>query len=271
MPEVTPLEAAVNMARKADENAQPGAAYEDIIVPMVRSWHAFLDHVAETWGIDPAQSAANVLNQGIDAIRRNAYEDAKADLDARLVGDITAAVQLLPRVESLEVRADLAQALGHKLEITPEEPDPGRDWSRVEAHLFKPTGKWMYRIWLDYSTLRSAPHATGCGPSGWYFAGGAMAEQALAIATDNGTSGVTIRELGTYWHLFVPHPPQGFPIWVRPALAENETQLTFDHWQDARSRLEVAEGKLAALRKLVDDYGGGADIPDSVILEVLDR
>lgn len=238
MPEVTPLQAAVNNARQALAHGAPGT-YERLLAT---SWQAFLDHVAETRG--DGETVTEAYN------RRQA--NARVPMIDSLVNDITAAVQLLRRIEPLEVRADLAEALGHKLEITPEEPDPGRDWSRVRGELFNPGGKWKYSVWLDYSGLRSAPNERGCGPAGWYFAGAAMAEQALAIATDNHTSGVRIRELGTYWHLFVPDPPQGYPIWVRPALAENENQLSFDHYQDVKTRLEAAEGKIEAVRAIVE-------------------
>jgi hypothetical protein len=131
---------------------------------------------------------------------------------------VALAQDLLPRVESLEVRAELAEALGWPLVITPAEPDPGRDWSRVEAHLFNPNGKWKYQVWLDYSDEREelGVDLPGVSPAGWHFDGHEMAKRALYRATTNGTSGVTIHDLGEYWHLFVPNPPQGYPHWVRP-------------------------------------------------------
>lgn len=102
--------------------------------------------------------------------------------------------------------------------ITPEEPEPERDWSKVRAHLHKPSGKWMYQVWLDYTGERWVHGGKGPeGPAGWHFDGSEMAKRALARATDNGTSEVSIRELGDHWHLFVPDPPQGYPIWVQPA------------------------------------------------------
>lgn len=96
-----------------------------------------------------------------------------------------------------------------------EEPDPGRDWSKVEAHLFKPSGKWEYQVFLDYTGERHRG-VPGEGPSGWHWDGDEMAKRALARATDNGTSEVNIRELKNYWHMFIPAPPQGFPYWVQP-------------------------------------------------------
>jgi len=100
-------------------------------------------------------------------------------------------------------------------DLTLEEPDPGRDWTRVEAHLFKPSGKWMYRVRLDYTGERHTG-SPGEGPSGWHFDGSGMAKRALARATAGGTSGVTIRHLGKFWTMFVQDPPQGYPIWVQP-------------------------------------------------------
>lgn len=263
MPEITPLQAAINNARRAAADAVPGAVAVDLVVPLVRSWQAFLDHVAQVTPTDPSETEwyEEAYNRG--------YENARIESVDSLVECITAAVQLLPRVESLEVRADLAEALGHKLEITPEEPDPGRDWSRVEGHLFSATGKWKYRVWLDYSSLRGKPNEPGYGPSGWHFAGAAMAERALEIATLNDRSGVSISKLGTYWHLFVPHPPQGYPIWVRPALAENENQLSFDHFQDVKEQVEYAQAKLDDIRSIAERH---AQMQVSTeILEVLDR
>lgn len=122
---------------------------------------------------------------------------------------------LLPRVEELEVRADLREALGSPYVLTPEEPDPERDWSKVRGELFTSSGKWKYSVRLDYTGERHRG-VSGEGPHGWHFDGNAMAHRALARATGVGTSGVTIRELGEYWHLFVPNPPQGFPLWVQP-------------------------------------------------------
>jgi hypothetical protein len=152
-------------------------------------------------------------------IEREAYDrghtNALTNQADSLYSAVTAAIELFPRIESLEVRHDLAQALGVPLDISPEEPDPGRDWSRVEAHLFNPNGKWKYQAWLDYTGERHRG-VPGEGPAGWHFDGATMAKRALARATGNGTSEVTIYDLGEYWHLFVPHPPQGYPHWVRP-------------------------------------------------------
>lgn len=97
--------------------------------------------------------------------------------------------------------------------ITPEEPEPGRDWSKVEGHLFNANGKWKYQVWLDYSSLRHR-RIRGEGPSGWHYDGAEMARSALRDATDRGTSDVTYREIPDGWRLFVRHPPQGYPVYA---------------------------------------------------------
>lgn len=140
---------------------------------------------------------------------RSPYEAMPANAD-EWSGNVH---RVLARVEPLDVRADLAEALNMPLTITPEEPDPGRDWSRVRAEVFKPSGKWMYSVWLDYSTLRG--NAGGPrGPHGWHFDGNAMAREALRLATERGTSGVSFTELYEGWRMFIPNPPQGYPHYV---------------------------------------------------------
>lgn len=239
MPEVTPLEAAMQNAATAEEEAP--TTYE---MYKARSWQAFLDHVAQVTPTDPAETEwyREAYNRGRDSVQTPMIDS--------LVNDITAAVQLLPRVESLEVRADLAQALGHKLEITPEEPDPGRDWSRVRGELFKPSGKWMYSVWLDYTGERKPPESSGysepgVGPHGWHFDGGAMARQALANATERGTSGVTMREIPNGWRLFVPDPPQGFPLYAIGSRPDDRPDINVTDDTD----LEV---KLDEIRQIIE-------------------
>jgi hypothetical protein len=73
------------------------------------------------------------------------------------------------------------------------------DITRVPAHLFNPGGKWKYDVTLDY---------TGLDLDHWNL--GELAEQALANATANHTSGVIISELGDYWRLVVINPPGPF-------------------------------------------------------------
>jgi hypothetical protein len=79
------------------------------------------------------------------------------------------------------------------------------DITRVPAHLFKPSGKWEYDVTLDY---------TGLDLDHWNL--GELAQQALANATANGTSGVIISDLGDYWTLVVIRPPgpYSFPVMV---------------------------------------------------------
>jgi hypothetical protein len=73
------------------------------------------------------------------------------------------------------------------------------DITRVPAHLFTSAGKWKYDVTLDY---------TGLDLDHWNL--GELAEQALANATANHTSGVVISELGDHWRLVVINPPGPF-------------------------------------------------------------
>jgi hypothetical protein len=190
-----------------------GAALVSIAASLVYA-NGREDEAQET-GVDEAIA-------DIARIEREAYERGRANAlteqSDSLYAAVSAAIELFPRIEELDVRADLAEALKVPLDITPEEPDPGRDWSRVRAHLFNPNGKWKYQVWLDYIGEREelAVRPPGVGPAGWHFDGAAMAKRALRRATANGTSGVSIVKLGEYWHLFVPNPPQGYPLWVQP-------------------------------------------------------
>lgn len=77
--------------------------------------------------------------------------------------------------------------------------DGAVDLTKIPAHLFTPGGKWKYDVTLDY---------TGLDLDHWNLH--ALAEQALANATANHTSGVTISELGDYWRLVVINPPGHF-------------------------------------------------------------
>lgn len=65
----------------------------------------------------------------------------------------------------------------------------------VQGYLFTPTGKWKYDVLLDYTDL-DWDH--------WNIR--ENAEKALKQATEKGISGVSIKELGDYWVLFVPEP-----------------------------------------------------------------
>jgi len=77
------------------------------------------------------------------------------------------------------------------------------DIAHTPGHLFTAAGKWKYDVSLDYS---------GLDLNHWDTA--ALAEQALAAATRNGTSGVTISALGNAWRLVViaPPGPYSYPI-----------------------------------------------------------
>lgn len=93
------------------------------------------------------------------------------------------------------------------------------DWSQVPANLFTPTGKWKYEVMLDYSgmVVRDPVEGYKLGPdpeTGRWLDPARAAQLALAQATRNGTSGVTISNLNGYWTLVVFEPPNGWPICV---------------------------------------------------------
>lgn len=259
-----PLARAMDIAAQAFDQDDPAALNAMFLL----SWTQYLEHVNQRWD-DPLYPNAQQIRDA-DA----ATEAMRARLDP-VLASVKSAVELLPRVEALEVRADLAKALGHKLTITPEEPDPGRDWSRVEAHLFKPSGKWMYQAWLDYTGERLAVDVPGVGPHGWHFDGSGMARRALHRATANKTSGVTFSVIPNGWRMFVLHPPQGFPLYVIGGLPDDRPD--FEHLQ---AKLETAQTKLDEIRTLVTnaftEAQHGADLCDGegplqAVLEVLDR
>lgn len=80
----------------------------------------------------------------------------------------------------------------------------------VRAEVFKPSGKWMYAVLLDYSDTARLVHQ----PSGYIDPVDAAAH-ALEWATIRGTSEVTFPRLPAGWFMFVPDPPNGWPIMVR--------------------------------------------------------
>lgn len=96
--------------------------------------------------------------------------------------------------------------------------DGGQPISAVVGNLFTPTGKWKYEVSLDYTGIHHKPVSSGGRRDEtipWMSDVGQAAEMALAAATDRGTSGVSIRELGSYWTLVVSDPPNGWPVLVR--------------------------------------------------------
>jgi hypothetical protein len=105
----------------------------------------------------------------------------------------------------MTARAEFAQAIAEEL------ANDSRDaviqtflegWlSAVPAEVFKPSGKWMYSVKLDYRR-----------PVAGYIEPGMNARQALHRATSNGTSEVTFNVLPERWFMFVPDPPEGFPV-----------------------------------------------------------
>lgn len=86
-----------------------------------------------------------------------------------------------------------------------------RDWAKVRADVFKPSGKWMYQVWLDYT-----------GEALEHYQGWAMARRALARATETGGSEVTFSALPEDWFMVVFDPPQGYPIVVYPSGTEGK-------------------------------------------------
>lgn len=73
----------------------------------------------------------------------------------------------------------------------------------VPAEVFTNSGKWEYSVKLDY---RNTPDR--------YLAPHENAARALAQATDNHTSEVTFGVVPPGWFMFVPEPPEGFPVMV---------------------------------------------------------
>lgn len=80
-----------------------------------------------------------------------------------------------------------------------------------KAHLFKPSGKWKYEVTLDYRGLYDEEGKQVTMP---YQSPNDMALLALYQATENGISGVILREPGEY-ALVCVDPPNGFPVLVQ--------------------------------------------------------
>jgi hypothetical protein len=79
------------------------------------------------------------------------------------------------------------------------------DETKVRADLFKPSGKWMYTVVLDYDG------------GDWYASDLArQAREALMRATERGVSGVSIKALGD-WTMVVlePYSRFSYPILVK--------------------------------------------------------
>jgi hypothetical protein len=88
-----------------------------------------------------------------------------------------------------------------------EELERYTEATAVLAETFKASGKWAYTVSLDYSE-------TAHRPSG-YVDPEVAAVRALRTATTRGTSEVTFAELPEGWFMFVPDPPNGWPIMVK--------------------------------------------------------
>lgn len=183
--------------------------------------------LGEITGDEGWRSVGRTAVEEIARLRRNWDNEHKlrGDLFDTLSALRSLAAEAPSDVPELGVRRVLERLRNDKpLELSPAEPAPGRDWSKVEAHLFKPTGKWMYQVFLDYTGERHRG-VSGEGPHGWHFDYEAMAKRAFARATENGTSEVVYHEIPPSYHLFVQAPPQGFPIWVHGADWEFERNV----------------------------------------------
>jgi hypothetical protein len=84
------------------------------------------------------------------------------------------------------------------------------DVSRVEGQTFKPSGKWAYEVFLDYSDIY---HDDGTPKRDGFIDPGQAALDALHLATVRGTSGVRFRHPGDLT-LVVFDPPGGYPVMV---------------------------------------------------------
>jgi hypothetical protein len=91
---------------------------------------------------------------------------------------------------------------------------PYKAATKVRAEVFKESGKWAYTVRLDYSRTPAIIKL----PSGWIDPEEA-AVLALETATIEGTSEVRFARLPERWTMFVPEPPNGWPIMVRGGFA----------------------------------------------------
>jgi hypothetical protein len=112
------------------------------------------------------------------------------------------------------------------------------DLTKVPAHLFNPGGKWKCEVTLDF---------TGLDLDHWDLWD--LAQQALAQATANHTSGVIISELGDYWTLVVIDPPGPFchPILVHGSVPRPRLELSTPAEQRSRAAREALISSLHRL------------------------
>jgi hypothetical protein len=104
-----------------------------------------------------------------------------------------------------------------------EQLAPYRLATSVRAETFTQSGKWKYTVRLDYSRTPAIVKL----PSGWIDPNEA-AILALETATRAGTSEVTFERLHEGWTMFVPDPPNGWPIMVRGGFAGLSERLYGD-------------------------------------------
>lgn len=192
MSDETPLERARTLAAVAFDAGSPDPA----VMTLILSWSAYLEHVAEA----EDDRADEWVSAGY-----------ARDLEGKLRDVRILLAAAGPDFPSHEIRQLYARVHDQELpELSPEEPEPGRDWTRVEAAVFTANGKFKYQVFLDYTGERHRG-LPGEGPSGWHHDGHMMARRALARATLHGTSEVTFDSLPEGWTLFVADPPQGYP------------------------------------------------------------
>jgi hypothetical protein len=87
------------------------------------------------------------------------------------------------------------------------------NWDRVEADLFVAgSGKWKYRVFLDYSDTWHRLQSPSHHPDG-YLRPETAAWAALRKATEMGNSEVSVcNSQDGYFALVVRNPPNGWPI-----------------------------------------------------------
>lgn len=121
--------------------------------------------------------------------------------------------------------------MGYYNEVTEEwvvdgKTDGGQIYAKVRADLFKPGGKWQYKVFLDYSDIwhrivssreREKWIADHSGEVPEYLDPAEAAWMALGAATVADRSGVTISGPECGYVLVVLDPPNGYPIMAHPA------------------------------------------------------
>jgi hypothetical protein len=133
----------------------------------------------------------------------------KVEIDT--LADNALAVDLLEGLLHDEYAPEFHEIVVRPVRVTlDEEPKPELtkkvDLSKVRGNLFTYRGKWKYAVFLDYSWWNEDD----------YVVPEEAAKKALRVATELGTSGVSIGNLDdTDYSLVVDSPPNGWPIMVK--------------------------------------------------------